>query len=303
MHRVSLPFAFLFLATALPAQQPSSVFTNVEYWTCSEDRVDDLAAAIDTIWGPIFDEMTREGRFLDWHSQRPLRATRLNRDRDGLEPTAPPWQWAIVWSARSEAEFNAAWREMARRLVERFPHDPRPTLFCDDVTIVRYEGTPSPAPAPIHAALPGLTTDQRWSRAAQFADINFLVAVGFLKQRGLLDDFVEHMERVYPPTWRNARAPADLMRGMYRNYASYPNLEFEVLEVGDERVRYRSNRPWERMFQARGDEVYGARATDVERAMERVSRAIATHLGFHWEQRNEGDWTVVTITRASAGIR
>lgn len=302
MHRAVLPFALLFIAAGVSAQQPATMFTNVEYWTCPEERLPEFEAAIDSIWGPIFDEMTREGHFLDWHSQRPAGAMRLNRTRDGLDRTSPPWQWTLVWTTRSEKEFDDAWREMVARLVQRFPDDPRPTRFCDDLTIVRYEGTPSPAPAPLHPALPALTPEQRWNRAAQFADVNAIVAIGFAKQEGRLDAFVDHLERIYPSTWRNVRAPSDLMRGMYRNYASYPHLEFEVLDVSDDRARFRMNRPWERIFGER-QELYGARASDVEEAMGRVSNAIAAHLGFTWQQRRDGDWTEVAISRTRTGTR
>ncbi len=164
-----------------------------------------------------------------------------------------------------------------------------------ETTIAR--GAPATEMAAEAPLLPERSDALRWNRAAQFMDINTAVAIGFLKEHGLYDEYVRHMGEVFPPTWGAREAPAQLMAGFYNNMASYPNLEFEVLEVTDDMARFRTNRPWERLYEARSGSLYGATPADVSDGNRRVSEAIAQHLGFTWEQRDDGPWTVVTIRR------
>lgn len=133
----------LVLATgfsSLPAQDAARTFVRVEYWECPRQNVAALEAAIDSIWAPILDEMTTEGSFLGWRSQRPTRAMEFNflGDQATQEEVAPSWQWVFVWSAPSQAAFDTAWQEFVRRLRARFPDDPRPARLCGDLTIVDY---------------------------------------------------------------------------------------------------------------------------------------------------------------------
>lgn len=131
------------LATRYPdlqAQDAKHRFVRVEYWECPKQNIGPLEAAVDSIWGPIFDEMTAEGRFLSWSSQRPIQALEFNflGDRATQEEVAPSWQWVFVWSAPTQAAFEAEWQEFVRRLRARFPDDPRPARFCGDLTKVDY---------------------------------------------------------------------------------------------------------------------------------------------------------------------
>jgi len=164
-----------------------------------------------------------------------------------------------------------------------------------ETTVTR--GAPAEAAAAEASPLPERSDAQRWNRAAQFMDINGAVAIGFLKEHGLYDEYVRHQTEVFPPTWAARERPAQLMTGVYNNMASYPNLEFEVLEVTDDVARFRMNRPWERLYEAREGTLYGAASADVAGGMRRVSEAIAEHLGFSWEQDDDGPWTVVTIRK------
>lgn len=130
--------AVLLLPGPLSAQE--GTFTRAEYWECPEENMGELAAAMDSIWGPMFDDMVEEGRFGSWHLQRPVGA--VDYEFQGGEATAEevpsPWQMVGVWTAPDREAMDDAWEEFLDRLQTRFPDDPRPDRFCTDVLIVDY---------------------------------------------------------------------------------------------------------------------------------------------------------------------
>jgi hypothetical protein len=97
-----------------PAQAmgQEGAYINAEYWTCPTENLEALSQASDTIWGSVIDELVDEGRITSW--------------------TAP-----------SEEAFDSAWALFEERLVEKFPADPRPFLFCESVMVVTYWVRPS----------------------------------------------------------------------------------------------------------------------------------------------------------------
>jgi uncharacterized protein (TIGR02246 family) len=123
------------------AAQIDPFFVNAEYWTCPVGSEQEFAQATDSIWGPIFNEMVAEGLFQGWVSLVPLGATEVTFPASG--PVAAdvdaPWQWVTSWSTASAEDFESAWAIFEERLATRFPDVPRPSRFCDGLTIVRYE--------------------------------------------------------------------------------------------------------------------------------------------------------------------
>lgn len=124
------------------AQAPSSeAFLNAEYWTCPQDKLAAFDQATDSIWGPLFDQLVQEGKFLDWSKLVPVKAFKypLKDGRRSRQEAAPEWSRVTSWRTRSEEAFNAAWAEFASRLRAKFPDDPRPWRFCTDLTVVQYK--------------------------------------------------------------------------------------------------------------------------------------------------------------------
>ena len=125
-----------------PAQAmgQEGAYINAEYWTCPTENLEALSQASDTIWGPIFDELVEEGRITSWISLAPISFVKVEDAEDGRAVTEMPaaWNWATSWTAPSEEAFDSAWALFEERLVEKFPADPRPFLFCESVMVVTY---------------------------------------------------------------------------------------------------------------------------------------------------------------------
>ena len=119
----------------------SATFIKAEYWVCPAENIEPLSQAADSIWGPLFDELVAEERIISWTALAPTSAVAYEKgvERTGTEEVPPPWDWIFSWSAMSEEAFDSSWEILVERLVDRFPDDPRPWLFCDSVTIVDYE--------------------------------------------------------------------------------------------------------------------------------------------------------------------
>jgi hypothetical protein len=117
-----------------------SVFLLAEYWSCPEENLQALAQAADSIWGPLFDELVSEGAFLSWGPMTPIKAFDYDRQEGEItrHEIKPEWDWVGFWQAESEEAFTSAWAEFVSRLRAKFPDDPRPWRFCDDLTIVHY---------------------------------------------------------------------------------------------------------------------------------------------------------------------
>lgn len=131
-------FALPLLFGPLAAQEGS--FIRVEYWECPSENVDALASAVDTIWGPIFDEVTEEGLFSSWHLETPVGARDFEfvGGEETEEEIPPPWQAVGVWTAESREAMDTAWEEFFARLEAEHPDSPTPTRFCGDLMIVDY---------------------------------------------------------------------------------------------------------------------------------------------------------------------
>ena len=131
---------FTIPASAADNEKDDSSFVVHEYWQCSPENISALQEASKTIWGPIFDELVAEGKFLGWGKLTPTGAVKYDSpDAATPEDIEPDHQW-FAWFESTSAEANdAAWAELNERLRARYPEDPRPWLYCDALTIVTYE--------------------------------------------------------------------------------------------------------------------------------------------------------------------
>lgn len=130
------------LAILIPtaAVGQSGSFINAEYWSCPPENLGAFAQASDTIWGPFFDELVEEGKLSSWAALAPTSAISVVEEggRRVAEDAEVGWNYVISWTAPNKEIFESAWAIFLERLVEKFPADPRPFLFCDSVKIVEY---------------------------------------------------------------------------------------------------------------------------------------------------------------------
>jgi ketosteroid isomerase-like protein len=125
----------------LPEQSAEPQFVRGEYWSCPKDQIPALEQAVDSIWGPLFNELVAEGRFISWGAAAPVKAFKVSLQGEQLTraETEPDWGYVFSWYAESEQAFDAAWAEFESRLRAKFPDDPRPFRFCPDLVIVHYD--------------------------------------------------------------------------------------------------------------------------------------------------------------------
>ncbi len=145
MKRITLVSAIVLALSTIPAyaedhEKDSSSFVVHEYWRCDPENIAALQEASETIWGPIFDDLVAEGKFLGWGKLTPTGAVKYDSPGEATpEEIEPDHQW-FAWFESASAEANeAAWAEFSERLSAFNPDDPRPWLYCDALTNVTYE--------------------------------------------------------------------------------------------------------------------------------------------------------------------
>ena len=147
--------------------------------------------------------------------------------------------------------------------------------------------------------LPDLTTEQRWTRAAQLGAAVSVAWIKHAKDQGMTpEDLGEVWAEIFGPPrgWTGADTPWRLFRGIAYNFMSNPGQTVEVLEAGDSMVRGRFNRPWVEWI-AGMEEDYGVPVSEYEAVLATFGESLAEHHGMMWDQRvQEGD-LVITVTR------
>ena len=121
-------------------EKDDSSFVVHEYWQCDPKNISALQEASETIWGPIFDALVAEGKFLGWGKLTPTGTVKYASAGEAIpEEIELNYQW-FAWFESASAEANeAAWAEFGERLSAFDPEDPRPWLYCDALTNVTYE--------------------------------------------------------------------------------------------------------------------------------------------------------------------
>jgi len=125
-----------------PAQAPVStdsgtVFARLERWTCPAEANDRFREYVATVWAPLFDEMTEEGRFLSWAALEPSggREVTFRKDASALVQPIDDWTWTGLWTAASQEGLEASWSEYHRRLADSSHRLPEPSMLCASVRV------------------------------------------------------------------------------------------------------------------------------------------------------------------------
>lgn len=151
------------------------------------------------------------------------------------------------------------------------------------------------------ATWPEYTVEQRWSRMGLLGSLGMVAAIAYARQNGAsIEEFGRWWGDLFAPTWGQAGSytPFQVMRGMHRNFMSWPDTEFEIVRQDENSVTARMNRPWVPYFGA--DETwYGVRLTEFERVNTLFMQAIARYHGLEFRERRDGDWWVLTFARRS----
>jgi len=138
---IAAAMASMILATPAVAQGNTGdgLFVSYEYWRCAPENVEALNETYRTVWQPIFAALIDEGIFIG-HGQ--LISTSAERrvlaPEVTIEQVEPDHQMMAWFVSASEEASEAAWDEFDRRLLAQRPDDPRPFLYCDQLTIVNY---------------------------------------------------------------------------------------------------------------------------------------------------------------------
>jgi hypothetical protein len=146
---------------------------------------------------------------------------------------------------------------------------------------------------------PDYTQEQRWSRMAQLGTLGVVAAMAYAKEQGAsLEEFGRWWGDLFAPSWGQAGTygPVEVMRGMRRNFLSWPTMEVEVLSQTETSVTARVNRPWAAYFGDSGS-WYGVSLEEYERVNSMFMRRIADYHGLTFEERRDGDGLVLTFSR------
>ena len=140
-----------------------------------------------------------------------------------------------------------------------------------------------------------LTVEQRWQRSSWLLDVMMIAGINQAKSRGnTAKNYAEFLADLYAPGWEGITQPWGMFRAMHRNSQITPGFEMEILKESENAITFRFNRAYKSRF---GDDglSYGVSIKEYEEMLKVFHGAVATHLGFNYNQRLDGDWNVITI--------
>ena len=123
----------------IPAYADDSSFVMHEYWRCAPENNAALQEASETIWGPIFDGLVAEGKFLGWGNLTTTGTFKHASADETPEEIESEHQFFGWWESASAEADEAAWAEFFERMEASHPEDRGPWLYCDALTVVTYE--------------------------------------------------------------------------------------------------------------------------------------------------------------------
>ncbi len=164
------------------------------------------------------------------------------------------------------------------------------------VGLVTLLGIAAPAAA---QDLPEYTPDQRWARAEYLANGWFVLGVRYAKTMGQsVDQFAQAVFEVYDPSWTTQNmGPGEMLLAIYRNMMWQRGAQVEVLEASPALVRMRASRAYAGFFGDTG-EAFGVTVAEYERVLDLFYQKICAKRGMTYEQRVEGDWMYITVTKS-----
>jgi hypothetical protein len=170
----------------------------------------------------------------------------------------------------------------------------RPVLLV--LAVATLVAQPSAAQTP---QWPDYTEEQRWNRMAQMGTLGVVAAMAYAKERGAsLEESGRWWGDLFAPSWGQpgSYGPLEVMRGMRRNFLSWPGMEVEVLSQTETSVTARVNRPWIAYFGDTGT-WYGVTLEEFERLNSMFMGRIANYHGLAFEERRDGERLVLTFSR------
>lgn len=141
------------------------------------------------------------------------------------------------------------------------------------------------------------TAEEKWTRSVYMIDYLMMSHIAYAKSLGQApDQLAEWMIGYGSPTWGapGSRTIASFVRGMFRNYNLYSNLEFEILSESESEVRGRMNSPYAVRFGETG-ESNGVTLRDYQQLWCLFYEGIANYLGFNMTHEVGGEWITFTV--------
>ena len=141
-----------------------------------------------------------------------------------------------------------------------------------------------------------LTVEQKWSRAIYNSELSILCGIAYAKSLGKTpEDFGKFMGDLVGQKWEGVEGVVEFVRKMQRNWQIFNAFEMEVLSESDV------------MFKAKVKGIFaearakkwsapGVTADECIRFYEQLLKQMTNHIGLNWEQEQEGDWVVISIT-------
>ena len=141
------------------------------------------------------------------------------------------------------------------------------------------------------------TAEEKWTRSVYLIDFAYVGFIAYAKSVGqTAEQLGEWMVGFGAPSWGapGSRTMASFVRGMFRNYNLYGNLEFEILSESESEVRGRMNSPYTASFGETG-EVEGVTLREFQQVMSIFYEGVADYLGFDMAHEVDGEWTTFTV--------
>lgn len=141
------------------------------------------------------------------------------------------------------------------------------------------------------------TTEQKLNRTLYLIDFAYVAFIAHAKSMGqTTEQLSEWMVGFAAPSWGapGSATPASFVRGMFRNYNLYSDLQFEILSESASEIRGRMNSPYAARFGDAG-ESNGVKFIDFQRMMSLFYEGVADHLGFDMTHEIDGEWVTFTV--------
>ena len=150
----------------------------------------------------------------------------------------------------------------------------------------------------VHAqqvSLPEYTMEQRWERLGFLMVGMQAAAIALGESNGMTPDEVgKFIGEFFSTSWLGGAEASQYLTGLYRNFMAMPGATAEVVSATPTGVTARFNRPGARKY-GPGGRVMGVSGEQIEAMNVVIDEVIADWVGVSFEQRQDGDFNVVTL--------
>lgn len=158
---------------------------------------------------------------------------------------------------------------------------------------------PATALAQERTEFPDYTDQQLWARASLLGVISITASIRHAKDTGQsVEEFAHWWADLFDDGWGEpgSGTPVSVMRGMRRNWLTFPDARVEIMEASDDKAVARVNRPYAGAFGDNGM-LYGVSLAEFEQVFSIFNHDVAEYLGLRYEERREGDDLIWTFMR------